>query len=46
LAAKSDPKYYNDNVIWPDKVKINKEYVINYSFLNDIIYILKTVVER
>jgi lipopolysaccharide/colanic/teichoic acid biosynthesis glycosyltransferase len=46
LAAELNPKYYNDNVIWPDKVKINKEYIINYSFLNDIKYILKTVVER
>lgn len=29
--------------IWLDKVSINKEYVRNYSFMNDLKYLLKTV---
>lgn len=43
LAKVEDPKVYNDTVIWPDKVSINKEYFRNYSFLEDIRYIFKTV---
>jgi lipopolysaccharide/colanic/teichoic acid biosynthesis glycosyltransferase len=46
LAGHTDPKWYNDTVIWPDKVKINKEYILNYSFYNDIKFILRTVLER
>ena len=33
----------NDSIIWPDKVRINIEYVKNYSFFNDLIYIIKTI---
>ena len=43
LAQQSDPKWYNDNVIWPDKVKINLEYLKHWTFLGDIKLILKTV---
>ena len=43
LAKVSDPKRYNDEVIWPDKVRINKEYVRNWSLKKDIYYILKTL---
>ncbi|MBA6370473.1 sugar transferase [Colwellia sp. BRX8-4] len=46
LAHQTDPKFYNDTVIWPDKVKINKEYISKYSFYTDIKFILKTVLER
>ena len=44
LVKQEDPKKYNDEVIWPDKVKINRNYVINYSFFRDIYYIWKTIV--
>ena len=44
LADQSDPKKYNDQVIWPDKVKINREYIENYSFMKDLYYIWKTIV--
>ena len=44
LAEQSDPKSYNDKVIWPDKVKINRDYIQNYSFSKDLLYIWKTVV--
>jgi lipopolysaccharide/colanic/teichoic acid biosynthesis glycosyltransferase len=37
-----DPKKYNDEVIWKDKVEINKEYVKNWSFKNDLRILLDT----
>jgi lipopolysaccharide/colanic/teichoic acid biosynthesis glycosyltransferase len=43
LAKQKDPKYYNDTVIWPDKVKINKEYIQNWSFKKDLQYIKETL---
>ena len=43
LAAQSDPKQYNDTVIWPDKVKINKQYALTLSFAKDLYYIRKTI---
>ena len=43
LAAAEDPKKYNDEVIWPDKVRINKEYIRSYRFMNDVKIIFKTV---
>ena len=43
LAQQADPKVYNDQVIWPDKVKINLEYLDNWTFLGDIRLIIKTV---
>ena len=43
LARQQDPKKYNDTVIWIEKVKINKVYVENWSFLGDINYIVQTI---
>jgi len=43
LAEVDDPVKYNNEVIWPDKVKINKEYIKNWSLKKDIEYILKTL---
>jgi lipopolysaccharide/colanic/teichoic acid biosynthesis glycosyltransferase len=43
LASKKNPEKYNNEVIYPDKVKINKDYVINYSFSSDLHYIFKTI---
>ena len=43
LSKKANQKEYNDTVIWPDKVKINKEYIKNWSLKKDIEYIIKTV---
>jgi lipopolysaccharide/colanic/teichoic acid biosynthesis glycosyltransferase len=43
LAKKLNPKEYNDRVIWIDKVKINREYIQNWSLKRDIEYIIKTV---
>lgn len=43
LAKQSDPERYNREVIYPDKVKINLEYMQNWSFLQDLKYILWTI---
>lgn len=43
LANQANPESYNKEVIWPDKVKINKEYINNWSLKKDILYIIKTI---
>jgi lipopolysaccharide/colanic/teichoic acid biosynthesis glycosyltransferase len=43
LAQVDDPVLLNDSVIWPDKVKINKAYLLNYSLRRDLDYIARTL---
>lgn len=43
LEAQSNPLRYNDEVIFPDKIKMNLDYYYNQSFSNDIKIIVKTV---
>lgn len=43
LAEMEDPVKYNDEVIFPDKVKINIKYLDNWSLANDLKLILKTI---
>ena len=43
LKEVADPERYNREVIFPDKVHINLEYVRNYSFWKDLKYIWMTV---
>lgn len=43
LASVEDPIRYNDEVIFPDKVRINREYLEEWSFWGDIRIIFKTV---
>jgi len=43
LAKEKDPERYNREVIWPDKVAINKAYIKHWSLKKDIHYIIKTV---
>ena len=43
LAQKQNPKQFNDEVIWPEKVRINKAYIENYSLITDIKIIFNTV---
>ena len=38
--------WYNDNVIYPDKVRLNKYYYEHYSFLKDIQMIVCTVLGK
>lgn len=45
LAKQSNPQKYNDEIIWVDKVKINRAYIENWSFMGDIKYIVKTVIK-
>lgn len=46
LANQADPQRYNDEVIFPDKVRINLYYLRNYSFIKDIQMIFCTVLGR
>ena len=46
LAAVPDPQKYNDEVIWPDKVRINLDYYHNHSLAGDIGIIIKTLTGR
>lgn len=43
LAGQSDPEKYNREVIFPDKVRINLDYMRNWSLRKDISYIWQTV---
>ena len=43
LSNVNDPIKYNDEILWPDKVKINVEYVKNWSFKQDLIYMFQTI---
>lgn len=46
LAEQDDPQKYNDEVLFPDKVRINIEYLDNWSFLYDIKIIIYTVLGK
>lgn len=43
LAQVDDPKRYNDEVIFPDKVRINLAYYYKHSFVGDIRLIFQTI---
>lgn len=42
LAMQPDPQRYNDEVIYPDKVKINLQYLDNWSIFLDVKILWKT----
>ncbi len=46
LARQAYPAEYNDRVIYPDKVRINKHYIENWSFLLDLKIIIYTVLGK
>ena len=46
LATVEDPVKYNDEVIYPDKVRINRYYAEHYSFIKDIQMIFCTVLGK
>ena len=46
LAKIENPQKYNDEVIYPDKIKINLYYLEHYSFLKDIQMIICTVLGK
>lgn len=43
LAQQENPEQYNREVIWPEKVRLNKHYAENYSFFTDLKILWKTV---
>lgn len=43
LASQPDPQRYNDEVLFPDKVRLNRYYLHHYSFRTDLQIILATV---
>ena len=46
LSLQDDPQKYNDEVIFPDKVKINLDYLESRNFWLDIKIILYTIFEK
>lgn len=46
LSKVDDPQKYNDEVIYPDKIKINLYYLEHHSFIKDIQMILCTVLGK
>lgn len=46
LAGVDDPIRYNDEVIFPDKVRLNLYYLDHYSFLKDLQMIVCTVLGK
>lgn len=44
LAAQDDPELFNREVIFPDKVEINLDYIRHWSFTGDLQYLWSTVV--
>ncbi|DAB39831.1 MAG TPA: sugar transferase [Sulfurovum sp. UBA12169] len=44
LSQAKDPERYNREIIWPDKVKINRVYMEHWSLSRDIMYIIKTII--
>ncbi|MEO1032619.1 MAG: sugar transferase [Bacteroidota bacterium] len=46
LERQKDPEHYNRTIIWVDKVKINKNYVRNYSFYLDLRLIIQSTLNK
>lgn len=46
LAEQEDPQKYNDEVIFPDKVRINRNYLKHWDFWTDIKIIIYTVIGK
>lgn len=46
LSTLEDPIRYNDEVIYPDKVRINRYYATHYSFIDDLKIIFCTVLGK
>lgn len=44
LSQQPHPLHYNDTVIWPDKVSINKWYVKNQTFMLDVKILFYTII--
>ncbi|GAB1309361.1 sugar transferase [Urechidicola sp. KH5] len=45
LAKQSDPINYNNTVIWPHKVEMNRHYVLEWNFLKDLRYCWRSILQ-
>ena len=43
LAGMAAPERYNREVIFPDKVRLNRDYVLHWSLTRDLLYLWRTV---
>lgn len=43
LSQHDDPEIYNINVLWPDKIRLNRLYVQEWSLKKDLVCIWKTL---
>lgn len=46
LAGAEDPERFNREVIFPDKVRLNRGYVLHWSFTRDLVYLWRTAFPR
>ena len=46
LTEQANPQEYNDKILFPDKVRINKKYIENWSFLTDLQIIFCTLLGK
>jgi lipopolysaccharide/colanic/teichoic acid biosynthesis glycosyltransferase len=44
LAKQKNPQQYNDKIIWPDKVRINKWYIQHRTIVMDLIILFYTFI--
>jgi lipopolysaccharide/colanic/teichoic acid biosynthesis glycosyltransferase len=44
LARQKDPQQYNDKIIWPDKVRINKWYIQHRTVVMDLLILFYTFI--
>ena len=44
LASQPDPERFNLDVVFPEKTRLNRVYVENYRFIDDLRYILQTII--
>lgn len=44
LTGMTTPERFNREVIFPDKVRLNRDYVLHWSFIMDLVYLWRTVV--
>ena len=46
LSQVADPQKYNDEIIYPDKIRMNRYYAEHYSFIKDIQMIFCTILGK
>ena len=46
MADQPNPERFNREVVWPDKVAINRDYLEDYSLTRDLGYVLRTLLGK